>query len=92
MPVTLLVGTTGIVSAEDATAPPSVQSPNAGPSTPSSNPVIFPVYVPLTLRQNYLGTVGEVAGPEPLIALGLHTLIDSATNTPRQRGVDEGSA
>jgi hypothetical protein len=91
MPVTLLVGSAGIVSAQDATALPSVQSPTADPSTPSSNHVISQAYVPLTLGQKYLVTVGEVAGPGPLIALGIHTLIDSATNTPRQWGVDEGS-
>ncbi len=91
LPVTLLVGSAGIVSAQDSTAPPSVQSSTDDPSAPSSNHVISPTYVPLMLRQKYLVTVGEVAGPGPLIALGIHTLIDSATNTPHQWGVDEES-
>ena len=91
LPLTLLVGSAGIVSGQDSAPPPSVQSSTTDPSAPSSDQLISPAYIPLNLGQKYLITVGELAGPAPLIALGIHTLIDSATNTPRQWGVDEAS-
>ena len=90
MPVVLLAGSLGIVSAQQ---PPSGTSTSAvAEAKPlGSDQIIANAYVPLSLEQKYMFTVARVAGPGPIIALGFHALIDDAMNRPRQWGTDEGS-
>jgi hypothetical protein len=88
----LLVGSIGLLAAQESESTPPEQNPAASPSAPlTSDQIIANVYVPLTPGQKYLYTFDKVLGPGALFADGFHGLLDYSLNKPHQWGT-EGSS
>jgi hypothetical protein len=49
-------------------------------------PVTTPEYTPLTLKQKYLYSINEIFGISPLLAVGVHAVLDQAGVSPVQWG------
>jgi hypothetical protein len=98
-PLMLLIGSTGILSAQElqgSTTDQNLTATSSSVSTSDATPltsdqIISQVYIPLTLTQKYLYTFDKVAGPGALFGMGVHALIDDAMNMPHQWGTESGS-
>lgn len=68
---------------QDATDQNTEPAALIDPAPPVSS---TPTYIPLTLGQKYLYSLGEIIGPDRLVALGAHAALDQMDVDPAQWG------
>jgi hypothetical protein len=97
-PMMFLMGSLCMLSAQeslnslpDPSAPADDDATPAAATPPSSDQILSPTGVPLTLEQKYWVTMNQVAGPGALFAVGIHGMYDHVLNRPHQWGPGEGS-
>jgi hypothetical protein len=85
--VLMFIGATVLLAQNSDQTPPAVDQSDLVQSAASA-PVVLPApaYIPLTLTQKYLYSLGEIFGPDRLVAVAGYAVLDQMGVKPAQWG------